>query len=166
MPNLPGGPVKSYHMSLIAAKIIVFFFGYEVLMGELRGDYRNVALAFVSVLAISKPEGLPFLLVRPVHIHQGINERNKSLKRQKKQSPAIARWLRCRRCFHKETISSGCRYPRRFFEAKCRPAHNTCRYNFLCVHTGHWRALHLGRRPVCDSESYATIPRKAWAAYG
>ncbi len=57
VPNLPGGPVKSYHMSLIAAKIIVFFFGYEVLMGELRGDYRNVALAFVSVLAIVSLRG-------------------------------------------------------------------------------------------------------------
>jgi len=50
VPNLPGGPVNSHHMSLIAAKIIVFFFGYEVLMGELRGNFRNVALAFVSVL--------------------------------------------------------------------------------------------------------------------
>jgi hypothetical protein len=39
-------------MSLIAAKVIVFFFGYEVLMGELRGDYRYVALGFVCVLAI------------------------------------------------------------------------------------------------------------------
>ncbi|MGO9018929.1 MAG: glycosyltransferase family 4 protein [Syntrophobacteraceae bacterium] len=57
VPNLPGGPVKGYHMSLIAAKIIVFFFGYEVLMGELRGDYRNVALAFVSVLAIVSLRG-------------------------------------------------------------------------------------------------------------
>jgi len=57
VPNLPGGPVKDYHMSLIAAKIIVFFFGYEVLMGELRGDYRNVALAFVSVLAIVSLRG-------------------------------------------------------------------------------------------------------------
>ncbi len=57
VPNLPGGPVKSYHMSLIAVKIIVFFFGYEVLMGELRGDYRNVALAFVSVLAIISLRG-------------------------------------------------------------------------------------------------------------
>ena len=60
VPNLPGGPVKSYHMSLIAAKIIVFFFGYEVLMGELRGDYRNVALAFVSVLAIVSLRGFLF----------------------------------------------------------------------------------------------------------
>ena len=57
VPNLPGGPVRSHHMSLIAAKIIVFFFGYEVLMGELRGDYRNVALAFVSVLAIVSLRG-------------------------------------------------------------------------------------------------------------
>ncbi len=57
VPNLPGGPVKSYHMSLIAAKIIVFFFGYEVILGELRGDYRNVALAFVSVLAIVSLRG-------------------------------------------------------------------------------------------------------------
>lgn len=61
VPNLPGGPVKSYHMSLIAAKIIVFFFGYEVVLGELRGDYRNVALAFVSVLAIVSLRGFfPF----------------------------------------------------------------------------------------------------------
>jgi UDP-GlcNAc:undecaprenyl-phosphate GlcNAc-1-phosphate transferase len=57
VPNLPGGPVNSHHMSLIAAKIIVFFFGYEVLMGELRGNYRNVALAFVSVLALVSLRG-------------------------------------------------------------------------------------------------------------
>jgi len=57
VPNLPGGPVKSYHMSLIAAKVIVFFFGYEVVMGELREDYRNVALTLVSVLAIVSLRG-------------------------------------------------------------------------------------------------------------
>jgi UDP-GlcNAc:undecaprenyl-phosphate GlcNAc-1-phosphate transferase len=57
VPNLPGAPVRSHHMSLIAAKIIVFFFGYEVLAGELRGDYRNVTIAFVSVLAIVSLRG-------------------------------------------------------------------------------------------------------------
>ncbi len=35
--NLPGTPINSYHMSLIAAKMTEFFFGYEVLMGELMG---------------------------------------------------------------------------------------------------------------------------------
>lgn len=58
VPNLPGGPVTGYHMSLIAAKTIVFFFGYEVLMGELRGNFRNVVLAFVSVLAMVCLRGL------------------------------------------------------------------------------------------------------------
>jgi UDP-GlcNAc:undecaprenyl-phosphate GlcNAc-1-phosphate transferase len=58
VPNLPGGPVRSHHMSVIAAKIIVFFFGFEVLMGELRGDYRKITLAFLSVLAIVSLRGL------------------------------------------------------------------------------------------------------------
>lgn len=60
VPNLPGCPVKGHHMSLIAAKIIVFFFGYEILMGELRGDYRNVALAFTAVLAVVSLRGFLF----------------------------------------------------------------------------------------------------------
>jgi UDP-GlcNAc:undecaprenyl-phosphate GlcNAc-1-phosphate transferase len=58
VPNIPGGPVRSHHMSLIAAKVIVFFFGYEVLMGELRGNYRNLALGFVSVLVMLSLRGL------------------------------------------------------------------------------------------------------------
>jgi UDP-GlcNAc:undecaprenyl-phosphate GlcNAc-1-phosphate transferase len=57
VPNLPGGPLKSHHMSLIAAKIIVFFFGYEVIMGELRAEYRNVTLAFLFVLALVSLRG-------------------------------------------------------------------------------------------------------------
>jgi UDP-GlcNAc:undecaprenyl-phosphate GlcNAc-1-phosphate transferase len=60
VPNLPGGPIKSPHMSLIAAKIIVFFFGCEVLMGELRGDYGKVAAAFVVVLSIVGLRGFLF----------------------------------------------------------------------------------------------------------
>jgi len=60
VPNLPGGPIRSPHMSLIAAKIIVFFFGCEVLMGELRGDYGNVAFAFVFILSIVSLRGFLF----------------------------------------------------------------------------------------------------------
>ncbi|HYA42055.1 MAG TPA: MraY family glycosyltransferase [Syntrophobacteraceae bacterium] len=60
VPNLPGGPIRNPHMSLIAAKVIVFFFGCEVLMGELRGNYTNVVFAFVCILSIVSLRGFLF----------------------------------------------------------------------------------------------------------
>jgi UDP-GlcNAc:undecaprenyl-phosphate GlcNAc-1-phosphate transferase len=58
VPNLPEEHIRSYHMGLVAAKMIAFFFSYEVLIGELRGNLRKYALSTVVVLA--------FLVVRGI----------------------------------------------------------------------------------------------------
>ncbi len=53
VPNLPDEHIQSFHMGLIAAKIIVMFFSFEVLVGELRTDlykltpYLSIALIIV-----------------------------------------------------------------------------------------------------------------------
>ncbi|MHC1729272.1 MAG: glycosyltransferase family 4 protein [Syntrophobacteraceae bacterium] len=58
VPRLPDAPIGSAHMSHVAAKIIVFFFGFEVLIGELRGEYGNLALATIAILAVLSVRGL------------------------------------------------------------------------------------------------------------
>jgi UDP-GlcNAc:undecaprenyl-phosphate GlcNAc-1-phosphate transferase len=58
VPNFPDKQIQSYHMGLMAAKIIIFFFSYEVLIGELRvkldrlGWTTMLALMIISVKAI------------------------------------------------------------------------------------------------------------------
>jgi len=58
VPYLPDERIRSFHMGLIAAKIIVFFFSYEVLLGELRGEFRKVAVWTMSALAVAAAKGL------------------------------------------------------------------------------------------------------------
>jgi len=48
IPNLSGGPVQNFHLGTVAVKIIFFFFGIEVLIGELRNNMKW--LGFVTVL--------------------------------------------------------------------------------------------------------------------
>ncbi|MEM5786805.1 MAG: MraY family glycosyltransferase [Syntrophobacteraceae bacterium] len=50
IPNLPGIELQNYQVNVIITKIVVFFFGFEVLMGELRGEFRRIALVTVSSL--------------------------------------------------------------------------------------------------------------------
>ena len=49
VPNLPDENIKKYHMGLVAAKIIVFFFTHEVVVGELRIDLKW--FRFTTILA-------------------------------------------------------------------------------------------------------------------
>jgi UDP-GlcNAc:undecaprenyl-phosphate GlcNAc-1-phosphate transferase len=53
VPNLPDENIKRYHMGLVAAKIIVFFFTHEVLAGELRINIKwfrlTIILAFLVI---------------------------------------------------------------------------------------------------------------------
>jgi UDP-GlcNAc:undecaprenyl-phosphate GlcNAc-1-phosphate transferase len=42
VPNLPVVEIQSYRLGLMAAKIVTLFFCYEVLMGELRREYRKL----------------------------------------------------------------------------------------------------------------------------
>jgi len=58
VPNLPDETIKSYGMGLLAAKIIVLFFSYEVLIGELRGQLNRVVMTTIAALAIVTIKGL------------------------------------------------------------------------------------------------------------
>ncbi len=58
VPNLPDAQVQGYGLSIMATKIIVFFFGYEVLVGELRGERKNLVLMIASLLALIAVRGL------------------------------------------------------------------------------------------------------------
>jgi UDP-GlcNAc:undecaprenyl-phosphate GlcNAc-1-phosphate transferase len=52
VPNLPDEQIRSYQLGFIATKIIVFFFSFEVLMGELRGRLAWFGVCIVLGLAI------------------------------------------------------------------------------------------------------------------
>jgi UDP-GlcNAc:undecaprenyl-phosphate GlcNAc-1-phosphate transferase len=52
IPRLPDAQLQQYNLGLLSAKIIVFFFSYEVLMGELRGEYKSLACATLGVLVL------------------------------------------------------------------------------------------------------------------
>jgi len=58
VPNLPDAQIQRYGMGLVAAKIIVLFFGFEVLVRELRGDLKSFALPTVAALAVVAIRGL------------------------------------------------------------------------------------------------------------
>lgn len=51
-PNLPNPGSRDYLTGIIAAKIIIFYFCYEVMLSEMRGRYRTVALSTLAVLAV------------------------------------------------------------------------------------------------------------------
>ncbi len=52
VPNFPDQKIQEYRLGLIAAKIILLYFSYEVLLAELRGKYNRVALATVASLLL------------------------------------------------------------------------------------------------------------------
>ena len=58
VPNLPDERIQSFSMGLVAAKIIVLFFSYEVLIGELREDLKRLVLATIPVMVIMAVRGL------------------------------------------------------------------------------------------------------------
>jgi UDP-GlcNAc:undecaprenyl-phosphate GlcNAc-1-phosphate transferase len=58
VPNIPDIRIQSYHMGLIAAKIIVLFFTYEVLIGELRGKLSRLGLTTIAALVIVAIRGV------------------------------------------------------------------------------------------------------------
>ena len=60
VPNLPDEHIQSYHMGILAAKIIVFFFSYDVLMPEFRGRLDRLGLATVAALGVIAVRGLVF----------------------------------------------------------------------------------------------------------
>ena len=58
VPNLPDERIQSYHMGLVAAKIIVLFFSYEVLIGGLREDLKRLVLSTIPVMVVMAVRGL------------------------------------------------------------------------------------------------------------
>ena len=50
IPNIPDAQIRSYQMGMIAAKVICVYFGYEVLIGELRTDYKR--LSYVTIITL------------------------------------------------------------------------------------------------------------------
>ena len=52
IPNLPDVHIQSYHLGFLATKIIVFFFSYEVLIGEVRGEFGRLNITTLGALAV------------------------------------------------------------------------------------------------------------------
>ena len=50
MPYFPNPYVQSMQMGIVATRIVVMIFSYEVLIGELRGQLRGQALLFAGAL--------------------------------------------------------------------------------------------------------------------
>jgi UDP-GlcNAc:undecaprenyl-phosphate GlcNAc-1-phosphate transferase len=57
LPNLPDAQIQSYHMGLLTAKIIVFFFGFEVMLEELRGEFGRITIAALAALMVTGIKG-------------------------------------------------------------------------------------------------------------
>ncbi|MFZ7113718.1 MAG: MraY family glycosyltransferase, partial [Desulfatiglandales bacterium] len=53
VPNLPDPGIKHYHMGMVAAKMIVLYFSYEVLIGELRGKVGRLVLWTLAALLVA-----------------------------------------------------------------------------------------------------------------
>jgi UDP-GlcNAc:undecaprenyl-phosphate GlcNAc-1-phosphate transferase len=56
VPNLP--EVQKYQMGLVAAEIIALFFGYEVLLKEMRGQFNLIELMTAGMLIITGFRGI------------------------------------------------------------------------------------------------------------
>ena len=57
VPNLPDDRIQSWQMGLVAAKIVVLFFSYEVLKGELRLDTKRLGVAGLLALMVISIRG-------------------------------------------------------------------------------------------------------------
>jgi len=58
LPNLPDPQIQSIGMGFLTTKIIVFFFSFEVLIGELRGKLTQLSMANVVALLVVSLKGL------------------------------------------------------------------------------------------------------------
>ena len=58
VPILPDQRIQSYHLGMLASKIIVIFFSYEVLVGELRGKLAGLSLAALATFSVMALRGL------------------------------------------------------------------------------------------------------------
>ncbi len=58
VPNLPDSFISGLSLGDIAVKTIVLFFGFEVLIGELRGELRKLTVGMVAALALLVVRGI------------------------------------------------------------------------------------------------------------
>jgi UDP-GlcNAc:undecaprenyl-phosphate GlcNAc-1-phosphate transferase len=58
LPNLPDPQIQNSGMGFLATKIIVLFFSFEVLIGELRGKLTQLSMANVVALLVVSFKGL------------------------------------------------------------------------------------------------------------
>jgi UDP-GlcNAc:undecaprenyl-phosphate GlcNAc-1-phosphate transferase len=58
IPNLPDAALNSYHAGPLATKIVVFFFVFEVLVGELRGNLSRLGVAVAISMLVAAVKGL------------------------------------------------------------------------------------------------------------
>ena len=58
IPNLPDAAISAYHAGPLAAKIVVFFFVFEVLAGELRGELNRLGFATLVAMAVVAAKGI------------------------------------------------------------------------------------------------------------
>jgi UDP-GlcNAc:undecaprenyl-phosphate GlcNAc-1-phosphate transferase len=58
VPNLPDHSLRAYHLGQVAAKIVILYFSYEVLMSESRKELHFLAGATVAALAVLVTRGL------------------------------------------------------------------------------------------------------------
>ena len=52
VPNLTGQLLQSKNMGLLAVEIIVFFFGYEVVLNEVREKFNGLAISTLAVAVL------------------------------------------------------------------------------------------------------------------
>ena len=57
IPNLPDAAIRAYHAGPLAAKIVVFFFVFEVLAGELRGELNRLGFAALVAMVVVAVKG-------------------------------------------------------------------------------------------------------------
>jgi UDP-GlcNAc:undecaprenyl-phosphate GlcNAc-1-phosphate transferase len=57
VPYLPDERIRDWQMGLVAAKIVVLFFTFEVLKGELRMDTKKLGITGIMALSIISLRG-------------------------------------------------------------------------------------------------------------
>ena len=58
VPNLPDTAINSYHAGPVATKIVVFFFVFEVLVGEMRGVLGRLGFATAMAMMVVAVKGI------------------------------------------------------------------------------------------------------------
>ena len=58
VPNLPDTFISGLRLGDIAVKMIVMFFSFEVLTGELRGELRKISVGVLAALALLAVRGI------------------------------------------------------------------------------------------------------------